>query len=429
MRKLLSISATLLVAFKFLTSCIQAASDPTVVLVHDTVFIKMPSDTVCVFDTVFVEKDGRVDTIVVTDTIFKFHVDTIIRIDTVLVDNVPFPGDEDPITPDPPAEDDKPIVPNPEEKPDSTPAPYYIYPHANFVTPQGFVKVKVSLIRTQDEAFYADRVKPDLFLMVGADEFAENAKLPEELGISYSVAADVTAVEFDMCVSLPDPIEGKEYWFWIIAADNKDEVFIDPFLITIPSLGYNIPSYEAPEPIDLGDSFSVLWASKNLGAKDELSAGDYFAYAEYWTKTSYRPDNYSLNNVSDCIPNSISGDPKFDVGVVTCPDGWRLPTEEEVRELTQLTNVSFKSSTNSFEFKSKENGEKMYMPLSGYFSIDGVQETIGTVDIGAYMISERGKFFRIGNNTMYGIFMEYAVDGRGEPYRGYTVRLVKDKKK
>lgn len=91
---------------------------------------------------------------------------------------------------------------------------------------------------------------------------------------------------------------------------------------------------DVAEAVDLG--LSVLWASHNVGATKPEEYGGYYAWGETEEKEMYTLLNYKYINGAlsfEDIGENISGT-KYDVAHVKWGDGWRMPTLEEMEELT-----------------------------------------------------------------------------------------------
>ena len=80
--------------------------------------------------------------------------------------------------------------------------------------------------------------------------------------------------------------------------------------------------------VDLG--LSVKWATYNVGANSPEEYGNYYAWGETTTKTSYTEENCSTYGKSI---GSIAGNSTYDVARALWGGGWRLPTKEEFEEL------------------------------------------------------------------------------------------------
>ena len=117
--------------------------------------------------------------------------------------------------------------------------------------------------------------------------------------------------------------------------------------------------------IDLG--LSVRWATCNIGADSPEEYGDYFAWGETETKSSYDIDNCETwgKEITD-----IKGTSR-DVAHVKWGSPWRMPTEEEFKELIVYCDWEWVSSNKKEEkitgymVTSKRNGNSIFLPAAG----------------------------------------------------------------
>ena len=98
-----------------------------------------------------------------------------------------------------------------------------------------------------------------------------------------------------------------------------------------------LPSYTAPtEMVDLG--LSVKWAPFNIGAQGASETGDYICWGEITEKQYSHIYNYKwydpITNDYVEIGDQISGT-EYDPANVLWGNGWRLPTEAEIKELIE----------------------------------------------------------------------------------------------
>lgn len=142
------------------------------------------------------------------------------------------------------------------------------------------------------------------------------------------------------------------------------------------------------EYVDLG--LSVKWATCNMGAEKPEDSGDYFAWGEAGTKSTFKWDNYKFrisgNSYQDLTFSKYNTDPARgsvdsitvlahtdDVAHVRWGGNWRMPTIEEFQELidnctwtwTEL-NDSFKSG---YIVKSNIPGytdRSIFLPAAGW---------------------------------------------------------------
>lgn len=124
--------------------------------------------------------------------------------------------------------------------------------------------------------------------------------------------------------------------------------------------------------VDLG--LSVLWAKYNVGATSPEEYGEYYAWGETETKSSYTNENYKYyNSATDSythIGDDISGT-QYDVAHVKWGNGARMPRFADIQEL--LDKCSWSVSTyNGVKGMTVtgQNGNSMFLPFAGYLSYD-----------------------------------------------------------
>lgn len=109
--------------------------------------------------------------------------------------------------------------------------------------------------------------------------------------------------------------------------------------------------------VDLG--LSVKWATYNIGASSISDYGEYFAWGEVKSKTSYSSNNYTFPH-----KNEISGS-QFDAARVLWGSPWRMPTENEVEELRRCKHEW--TSVNGVKgcLITGKNGNTIFLPANG----------------------------------------------------------------
>ncbi len=131
----------------------------------------------------------------------------------------------------------------------------------------------------------------------------------------------------------------------------------------------NASSYEA---VDLG--LSVKWASCNVGATSPEEYGDYFAWGETTTKSSYSSSNsitYGLST-SELVSRGIIGadgnlTAEYDAATANWGSDWRMPTLDEMKALidectwewTSVNGVNGRKVTGP-------NGNFIFLPAAGF---------------------------------------------------------------
>lgn len=150
-------------------------------------------------------------------------------------------------------------------------------------------------------------------------------------------------------------------------------------------------------PVDLG--LSVQWSSFNLGATSFMGDGIYYT----WNK-----------NMNDDIATAFGS-------------GWRLPTEEEVKELQDTTKCTWQwfpagnienAGVAGYRVTGKSTGNFIFLPATGCQS---GSNSVGKGSVGNYWTSTTS-----GSNTYYMCFDAYdRCIGVDVPTNGRAVRIVK----
>lgn len=100
--------------------------------------------------------------------------------------------------------------------------------------------------------------------------------------------------------------------------------------------------------VDLGLASGLLWAKCNLGTTDPTKLGDYYAWAEISTKKKYSAETYKHYKWADYKLKRIKKynaedgktviDPDDDAARVNLGVGYRIPTQEDWKELLDECN-------------------------------------------------------------------------------------------
>lgn len=112
--------------------------------------------------------------------------------------------------------------------------------------------------------------------------------------------------------------------------------------------------------VDLG--LSVLWATDNLGATIENPIGDYYAWGETEPKNSFYGKDYT-----PIQQTNISGT-QYDAATAKLGNGWRMPTYDEILDLTHNCNVESvtRNSVPGTLLTSSITGYSIFVPTSNY---------------------------------------------------------------
>jgi clan AA aspartic protease (TIGR02281 family) len=133
--------------------------------------------------------------------------------------------------------------------------------------------------------------------------------------------------------------------------------------------------------VDLG--LSVLWATCNLGASSPEGYGDYYAWGETSTKSSYVDGTSKTFNhpIKD-----ISGNPYYDAAYSNWGGGWRMPTKAEFQELIDNCTWTWYSieGKRGYIVTSNKNGNCIFLPAAGFRN---TTELVAGDERGAYWTS------------------------------------------
>ena len=158
--------------------------------------------------------------------------------------------------------------------------------------------------------------------------------------------------------------------------------------------------------VDLGLPSKTLWAIRNVGADTIYEYGDYFAWGEIETKydKGYLVSNSNMLNKKlfgdtpvsreDSIVG-ISGNANYDAATAIWGEEWRMPTNDECRELfvyckrepmkmpTPITDKTPNGYVNGYMFTGP-NGNHIFLPAAGWRdseTYNGVVEDIYKANI------------------------------------------------
>ena len=173
----------------------------------------------------------------------------------------------------------------------------------------------------------------------------------------------------------------------IASCDRRDRFVPEP-----------VPSYvETEDYVDLGLD-GLLFATKNVGAKNPEDAGGFFAWGEVKPKSYYDWKTYKWANPAtereyiydevtfsryscpwDGTPDYPFLQPEDDAATVILGEGWRTPTFEEMIELLKCEyRRAVRNGVFGFEYIGP-NGNSIFLPACG----DIVEDHLINVEYGA----------------------------------------------
>lgn len=156
---------------------------------------------------------------------------------------------------------------------------------------------------------------------------------------------------------------------------DANSVIMKHLLSTIFALliAFNLSAqntHNGHEYIDLG--LSVKWATHNVGANTPEECGDYYAWGETTTKSTYFASNCTTwkKDIGD-----ISDAPQYDTAAANWKGSWRMPTLAEFNELQEKCTWAWTTcgGANGYEVTSKINGNSIFLPAAGYYAEESLE--------------------------------------------------------
>ena len=158
----------------------------------------------------------------------------------------------------------------------------------------------------------------------------------------------------------------------------------------------NATAQQKHEYVDLGLPSGTLWATCNVGAANPWDYGDYFAWGETTTKSSYWWDSYTYcrdgdyNKLTKYCTESDYGYNGFtdnkrklektdDAATANWGSDWCMPTIEQFQELTGKCSWTWTTLNDKKGYNVKgQNGKSIFLPAAGYKGEDGTPLNVGS---------------------------------------------------
>ena len=263
-----------------------------------------------------------------------------------------------------------------------------------------------------------------------------------QFGVAYSVSASALhpdsvfdEVSFSMndvengeyTVTLTDLSGNTTYYYAAYTSFSGVYVFSDvKDFTTEENLTAGIAN--GHEWIDLGLPSGLKWASCNVGASSSEEYGDYFAWGETTTKSSYDEDNSITYNFSASTLQSrgiIGSDGNltaaYDAATANWGGSWCMPTIDEIAELRNKCTWKWTSQNGvNGQLVTGPNGNSIFLPAAGY------RGGTGFYDRGSYGGCWSATLYEGYSSVAYGL--GFLVGGRlwnsNFRYYGHSVRPV-----
>lgn len=186
--------------------------------------------------------------------------------------------------------------------------------------------------------------------------------------------------------------------------------------------------------VDLG--LSVKWATCNVGANTPEGYGDYFAWGETTTKSTYNWSTYKYCNGSDdsftkynnsssslgTVDNKTTLELSDDAARANWGGSWRMPAFAEWTELREKCTWTWttQNGVNGYRVTSKSNGNSIFLPAAGY------RDDSSLYNAGSYGLYWSSLLGWDSPLRAYGLFFGSSNVSRDYDYRyfGFSVRPV-----
>ena len=229
---------------------------------------------------------------------------------------------------------------------------------------------------------------------------------------------------------------GAKRIIWNVLADYEEFNFPE---VCFMVLSFNAESVKnnGHEYVDLGLPSGTKWATTNVGASSPEGYGNYYAWGETTTKSTYNWSNYKWCNGSSSsmtkyctssyygtVDNKTTLDLSDDAAYVNWGSSWRMPTKAEQDELRNTSYTTWtwitQNGVNGYIVTSKTNGNSIFLPAAGYCSDSDLRST------GSYGLYWSSSLYSRTPCSAYGLSFKSDVVYRRDYYRydGRSVRAV-----
>ena len=170
--------------------------------------------------------------------------------------------------------------------------------------------------------------------------------------------------------------QGQYFYEW------KDGKYVQRSVSEVDSITFNLP--DTPHQrvykfVDLGLPSGTLWADRNVGADSPESYGDYFAWGETTTKSTYNWSTYKwckgdhsamtkycTYSSFGTVDNKIVLDLEDDAAYVNMGADWRMPTNDELNELVNNCTWTWTTQSGTEGYRvTGPNGNSIFLPATG----------------------------------------------------------------
>ena len=179
-------------------------------------------------------------------------------------------------------------------------------------------------------------------------------------------------------VNLTNLVEGTTYYVRAYAVNSAGVSYGEEVSFMTNEQSSTPNDGTSHEYVDLG--LSVKWATCNVGATKPEEYGDYFAWGETTTKSTYNwstykwcngssstMTKYNTNSSYGTVDNKTQLELSDDAARANWGGSWRMPTKAEQDELCNNCTWTWttQNGVNGYKVTSKSNGNSIFLPAAG----------------------------------------------------------------
>ena len=202
-------------------------------------------------------------------------------------------------------------------------------------------------------------------------EYSADDSFSKDKTVRKGASNDYSEIPF--AITLTDIIPGEKYYY--------RAYYINQMLIYYGDVkSFTTDEWAGPQAVDLG--LSVKWADINVDAYRPWEKGNLYSWGETEPKESYQWNSYKFyhegtSRLTKYCNDKIYGyeeftdtltvlEPDDDVAHVKWGGNWRIPSEDEFRELMDTLNCEWiytsMNGMTGYKIESKKNGNSIFMP-------------------------------------------------------------------
>ena len=148
-------------------------------------------------------------------------------------------------------------------------------------------------------------------------------------------------------------------------------ITITMILIAFIANAQSCPDNNHPHAIDLGLPSGTKWACCNVGADKPEDYGEYYAWGETETKSTYNWSTHihcdGSSNTCHDLGSDIAGT-EYDVAHIKWGNAWQMPSYEQIEELFDLhIESTIVNGINGWKITNINDGANIFLPATGSY--------------------------------------------------------------